>query len=63
MLSCRGVISSYTKQQQHSVMMNHTPTGDIYLCDNCDAEFIGLEKMKVHTSNVCVYMNSNKKYE
>lgn len=49
------------KQQQHSVMMNHTPTGDIYLCDNCDAEFIGLEKMKVDTSNVCVYMNSNKK--
>ncbi|XP_050583039.1 uncharacterized protein LOC126918743 isoform X1 [Bombus affinis] len=58
LLSCRGVISSYTKQQQHSVMMNHTPTGDIYLCDNCDAEFIGLEKMKEH-ERVCYEQEHN----
>lgn len=34
-----------TKQQQAPMMVQ--PCDDIYLCDNCDAEFIGLAKMKV----------------
>lgn len=55
-------MSSYnakSKQQEHSIMMvEHTSAGDIYLCDNCDAEFIGLEKMKVNTLNMMyVYMS------
>lgn len=24
---------------------------DIYLCDHCDAEFVGLQSMQVHTDN------------
>ncbi|KAK9294751.1 hypothetical protein QLX08_010735 [Tetragonisca angustula] len=62
LLSCSGVMSSYnakSKQQEHSIMMiEHTSAGDIYLCDNCDAEFIGLEKMKEHES-VCYEQEHN----
>lgn len=66
LLSCSGVISSYnkSKQQQHSMMMvEHQQnvdlsTEDIYLCDNCDAEFIGLEKMKEH-ERVCYEQEQN----
>lgn len=35
-------------------------TEDIYLCDNCDAEFIGLEKMKVHYACPRVHIDYNK---
>ncbi|XP_076177186.1 ovaries absent isoform X2 [Ptiloglossa arizonensis] len=54
LLSCNGVASCYTskskpqQQQQHSIVMVEPPMEDIYLCDNCDAEFVGLQKMKEH---------------
>ncbi|XP_031832686.1 ovaries absent isoform X2 [Nomia melanderi] len=53
LLSCNGVASCNShklkqQQQQHSIVMVEPSSGDIYLCDNCDAEFIGLEKMKEH---------------
>ncbi|KAL6418580.1 hypothetical protein ACFW04_011998 [Cataglyphis niger] len=41
-----------TKQQQ-TPMMVQPPCDDIYLCDNCDAEFIGLAKMKEHEKMCC----------
>ncbi|KOC59346.1 DNA-binding protein Ewg [Habropoda laboriosa] len=56
LLSCNGVTSCYSnksKQQEHSSMIVQPSTGDIYLCDNCDAEFIGLEKMKEHERVCC----------
>ncbi|XP_076394513.1 ovaries absent isoform X2 [Megachile rotundata] len=55
LLSCGGVAPCYSnklKQQEHSITMVEPPIEDIYLCDNCDAEFIGLEKMKEH-ERVC----------
>ncbi|CAL7937282.1 unnamed protein product [Xylocopa violacea] len=63
LLSCSGVVSSYCnkskqqqqqqqQQQQHSIAMVEPPTEDIYLCDNCDAQFIALDKMKEH-ERVC----------
>ncbi|XP_076620302.1 ovaries absent isoform X1 [Colletes latitarsis] len=51
LLSCSGVAfcnSSKLKLQQHPIAMVEPPVEDIYLCDNCDAEFVGLEKMKEH---------------
>ncbi|XP_033342206.2 ovaries absent isoform X1 [Megalopta genalis] len=58
LLSCNGVaICNSNKlkqqQQQHSILMVEPPAEDIYLCDNCDAEFIGLEKMKEHERMCC----------
>ncbi|CAK9819965.1 DNA-binding protein Ewg [Anthophora plagiata] len=55
LLSCSGVTSCYSNKskQEHSNMMVQPSTGDIYLCDNCDAEFIGLEKMKEHERVCC----------
>ncbi|KZC11687.1 PREDICTED: uncharacterized protein LOC107189800 [Dufourea novaeangliae] len=59
LLSCSGVASCYPnklkqqQQQQHSILMVEPPVEDIYLCDNCDAEFIGLEKMKDHERVCC----------
>ena len=44
LLSCSGVASCNNKSKQQE---------DIYLCDNCDAEFIGLEKMKEHERVCC----------
>lgn len=38
-------------QHQHSLMVVQPPNDDIYLCDNCDAELIGLDKMKVLVMN------------
>ncbi|XP_032675819.1 uncharacterized protein LOC116846284 isoform X2 [Odontomachus brunneus] len=35
-------------KQQNTPMMVQPPCDDIYLCDNCDAEFVGLAKMKEH---------------
>ncbi|XP_014470678.1 PREDICTED: uncharacterized protein LOC106742336 [Dinoponera quadriceps] len=35
-------------KQQNTPMMVQPPCDDIYLCDNCDAEFVGLTKMKEH---------------
>ncbi|OAD62488.1 DNA-binding protein Ewg [Eufriesea mexicana] len=62
LLSCSGVISSYSnksKQQQHSIMMvEHAPTEDIYLCDNCDAEYVCPEKMKEH-ERICYEQEQN----
>ncbi|XP_017884221.1 uncharacterized protein LOC108627455 isoform X2 [Ceratina calcarata] len=54
LLGCSGVISASRKswQQQRSIMMVQPPTEDIYLCDNCDAEFVGVDKMKEH-ERVC----------
>ncbi|XP_046831800.1 uncharacterized protein LOC124429946 [Vespa crabro] len=51
-----GIISNFankSKQQTQSFMMVQPPCDDIYLCDNCDAEFIGLEKMKEHELICC----------
>ncbi|XP_025153488.1 uncharacterized protein LOC105186340 [Harpegnathos saltator] len=36
------------KVKQQIPMMVQPPCDDIYLCDNCDAEFVGLAKMKEH---------------
>ncbi|KAK2583214.1 hypothetical protein KPH14_009233 [Odynerus spinipes] len=50
-----GITSSLankSKQQTQSFMVQ-PPCDDIYLCDNCDAEFIGLEKMKEHEEICC----------
>lgn len=61
LLSCSGVMSSYnakSKEQERSIMMVEHVPGDIYLCDNCDAEFIGLEKMKEHES-ICYQQEHN----
>lgn len=41
-----------SKQQTQSFMVQQ-PSDDIYLCDNCDAEFVGLEKMKEHEQICC----------
>ncbi|XP_011634722.1 uncharacterized protein LOC105425581 [Pogonomyrmex barbatus] len=41
-----------TKQQQ-APMMVQPPCDDIYLCDNCDAEFVGLANMKEHEKICC----------
>lgn len=35
------------KTKQQASMMVQSPCDDIYLCDNCDAEFIDIAKMKV----------------
>ncbi|KAG7206988.1 hypothetical protein KM043_000879 [Ampulex compressa] len=62
LLSHNGVTSSYStksKQQQHSLIMVEPPCEDIYLCDNCDAEFIGVEKMKDHERICCEHEQSN----
>lgn len=40
-------LGNKSKQLAQSFMVQ-PPCDDIYLCDNCDAEFIGLEKMKEH---------------
>ncbi|XP_054000787.1 uncharacterized protein LOC128888165 isoform X1 [Hylaeus anthracinus] len=49
LLSCSGVSSCFsTKLKQHPIAMVEPPMEDIYLCDNCDAEFVGLQKMKEH---------------
>ncbi|XP_015593090.1 uncharacterized protein LOC107266772 [Cephus cinctus] len=40
------------QQQCHQVMV-HPPCDDIYLCDNCDAEFVGLQKMQEHEKTCC----------
>ncbi|XP_076276892.1 ovaries absent isoform X1 [Lasioglossum baleicum] len=58
LLSSNGVASCNSnklklQQQQHSILMVEPPAEDIYLCDNCDAEFIGLEKMKEHERMCC----------
>ncbi|XP_078048443.1 ovaries absent isoform X4 [Augochlora pura] len=55
LLSCNGVAicNSNKLKQQHSLLMVEPPAEDIYLCDNCDAEFIGLEKMKEHERMCC----------
>ncbi|XP_011497464.1 PREDICTED: uncharacterized protein LOC105361877 [Ceratosolen solmsi marchali] len=37
-----------TQKQAPSPAMVEPPIDDIYLCDNCDAEFVGLCKMKEH---------------
>ena len=52
LLPFNGVNSSFTSktkpsQHQHSLVMVQPPNDDIYLCDNCDAELIGLDQMKV----------------
>lgn len=36
------------QKQAPSPAMVEPPVDDIYLCDNCDAEFAGLGKMKVY---------------
>ncbi|XP_066599673.1 uncharacterized protein ova [Prorops nasuta] len=46
-------------KMQHPIMMVHPPSDDIYLCDNCDAEFIGLEKMKEHERVCCGFENTS----
>ncbi|KAI4491289.1 hypothetical protein M0802_010222 [Mischocyttarus mexicanus] len=51
-----GITSNFankSKQQTQSFMMVQPPSDDIYLCDNCDAEFVGLEKMKEHEMICC----------
>lgn len=51
-----GITSNFvnkSKQQTQSFMMVQSPCDDIYLCDNCDAEFVGLEKMKEHELICC----------
>ncbi|XP_043268189.1 uncharacterized protein ova [Venturia canescens] len=50
---CSSGFPNKTKQQQqkkqsHSLVVIQPPSDEIYLCDNCDAEFVGLEKMKAH---------------
>lgn len=43
---------SGNKTKQQAPMMVQ-PCDDIYLCDNCDAEFVGLAKMKEHEKICC----------
>ncbi|XP_076236659.1 ovaries absent isoform X2 [Calliopsis andreniformis] len=47
--STASCYSNKLKQEHHSIQMVEPPIEDIYLCDNCDAEFVGLGKMKGHT--------------
>lgn len=44
---------SGNKAKQHAPMMVQPPCDDIYLCDNCDAEFMGLANMKEHEKICC----------
>ena len=46
-------LSSKLKQQQHPIQMAEPSKEDIYLCDNCDADFISLEQMKEHERVCC----------
>lgn len=53
LLSYNASSSGYgNKTKQQAPMMVQPPCDDIYLCDNCDAEFIGLAKMKVLLSDL-----------
>lgn len=53
LLVCSSANSIHkTRQQKRSLMMVQPSTEDIYLCDNCDAEFVSMEKMKEH-EHVC----------
>ncbi|XP_011261335.1 uncharacterized protein LOC105254389 [Camponotus floridanus] len=54
LLSHNASSSGYgSKTKQQASMMVQSPCDDIYLCDNCDAEFIGLAKMKQHEKMCC----------
>ncbi|EZA58387.1 DNA-binding protein Ewg [Ooceraea biroi] len=55
LLSHNASSSNYgnKSKQQQTPMMVQPPCDDIYLCDNCDAEFVGLAKMKEHEETCC----------
>lgn len=58
LLPFSNVTSSFTsktkpQQHQHSLVVVQPPNDDIYLCDNCDAELIGLDQMKEHERICC----------
>ncbi|XP_018359013.1 PREDICTED: uncharacterized protein LOC108758515 isoform X2 [Trachymyrmex cornetzi] len=53
LLSHNASSSSNGKAKQQAPMMVQPPCDDIYLCDNCDAEFVGLANMKEHEKICC----------
>lgn len=53
LLSHNASSSGYGNKTKQQVPMMVQPCDDIYLCDNCDAEFIGLTKMKEHEKICC----------
>lgn len=63
LLPFNGVTSAFpskTKaQHQQSLVVVQPQNDDIYLCDNCDAELIGFDQMKVLvTINICIYIST-----
>jgi len=61
LLSHNASSSSNGKVKQQTPMMVQ-PCDDIYLCDNCDAEFVGLANMKVLVSDVLIYSFAKLKF-
>ncbi|KYM98896.1 PREDICTED: uncharacterized protein LOC108777198 [Cyphomyrmex costatus] len=53
LLSHNASASSNGKAKQQAPMIVQPPCDDIYLCDNCDAEFVGLANMKEHEKICC----------
>ncbi|XP_024868410.1 uncharacterized protein LOC112452442 [Temnothorax curvispinosus] len=53
LLSHNASSSGSGNKARQAPMMVQPPCDDIYLCDNCDAEFVGLANMKEHEKICC----------